>query len=88
VDELKIYPNPVRNDYFGPIAIDGVASNSSVKITDEAGNIVNLLVSKGGQAIWDGTDFNGDRVATGVYFVLAVDKTGKKSTSGKILVLK
>jgi hypothetical protein len=88
VDKLKIYPNPVRYDYFGPIAIDGVASNSSVKITDEAGNTVNLLISEGGQAIWDGTDFNGERVATGVYFVLAVDKTGKKSASGKILVLK
>jgi len=88
VDKLKIFPNPVRNDYFGPIAIDGVASNSSVKITDEVGNIVNQLISEGGQAIWDGTDFNGDRVATGVYFILAVDKTGKKSATGKILVLK
>jgi hypothetical protein len=88
VDKLKIYPNPVKYDYFGPIAIDGMASNSSVKITDKVGNVVNLLISEGGQAIWDGTDFNGERVTTGVYFVLAVDKTGKKSASGKILVIK
>lgn len=88
VEDLKIFPNPVRNDYFGPIAIDGVASNSSVKITDELGNIVNQLISEGGQAIWDGTDFNGERVSTGVYIILAVDKTGKNSASGKVLMLK
>jgi hypothetical protein len=88
VEDLKIFPNPVRNDYFGPIAIDGVASNSSVKITDELGNIVNQLISEGGQAVWDGTDFNGERVATGVYVILAVDKTGKQAASGKVLMLK
>lgn len=88
VEDLKIFPNPVRNDYFGPIAIEGVASNSSVKITDELGNIVNQLISEGGQAVWDGTDFNGDRVATGVYVILAVDKTGKQAASGKVLMLK
>jgi len=88
VDQLKVYPNPVRQDYFGPIAIDGVASNSSVKITDETGNIVNLLISEGGQAVWYGTDFNGDRVATGVYFIYATDRTGKKKASGKVLIIK
>ena len=88
VEDLKIFPNPVRNDYFGPIAIDGVASNSSVKITDELGNVVNQLISEGGQAVWDGTDFNGERVATGVYVILAVDKTGKNAASGKVLMLK
>ena len=88
VENLKIFPNPVRNDYFGPIAIDGVASNSSVKITDEVGNVVNQLISEGGQAVWDGTDFNGERVSTGVYIILAVDKTGKNAASGKVLMLK
>ena len=88
VENLKIFPNPVRNDYFGPIAIDGVESNSSVKITDELGNVVNQLISEGGQAVWDGTDFNGERVSTGVYIILAVDKTGKNAASGKVLMLK
>lgn len=87
VDQLNVFPNPVRNDYYGPIAIDGAAANSSVKITDGSGNVVNQLVSKGGQAIWDGTDFNGNRVSTGVYFILAVDNTGQKSATGKVLIL-
>jgi len=86
-EELLVFPNPVRQDYFGPIAINGTASNSEVKITDSNGNAVNQLVSEGGQAIWDGTNFNGERVATGVYFILSSDDTGEYKVSGKVLIV-
>ena len=88
VEELLVYPNPVRQDYFGPIAISGMASNSSVKITDSKGNAVNQLISEGGQAIWDGNDFNGERVNTGVYFIFATDQDGQEKASGKVLIIK
>ena len=88
VEELNVFPNPVRQDYFGPIAIKGMASNSEVKITDSNGNIVNQILSEGGQAIWDGTDFNGDRVGTGVYFFFASDKEGTNKANGKVLIIK
>lgn len=88
VEELLVYPNPVRQDYFGPIAISGMASNSSVKITDSKGNAVNQLISEGGQAIWDGTDYNGERVSTGVYFIFASDQDGQEKASGKVLIIK
>ena len=88
VEELTVYPNPVRQDYFGPIAISGMASNSDVKITDSGGNAVNQIISEGGQAIWDGTDFNGNRVNTGVYFIFASDQTGQNKASGKVLIVK
>ena len=35
--EVLVYPNPVNPDYFGPIAIKGLAENSYVKITDIGG---------------------------------------------------
>lgn len=87
-EELLVFPNPIRQDYSGPIAINGTSSNAEVKITDSNGNAVNQLISEGGQAIWDGTDFNGDRVSTGVYFIFSSDDTGEYKASGKVLIVK
>jgi hypothetical protein len=71
--EAYAYPNPVRPDYTGPIAIKGLARDANVKITDVNGNIVFETKALGGQAIWQGNDFNGRRVATGVYLVFATN---------------
>lgn len=65
------YPNPVRSDYDGPIAIYGLARDANVKITDVAGNLVYEGQALGGQAVWNGRDYLGRRVATGVYLVYA-----------------
>ncbi|MDA3824082.1 MAG: hypothetical protein PF450_15915 [Bacteroidales bacterium] len=67
--DVKVYPNPVREDYYGPIAIKGLLAETTVKITDISGNLVQEIESFGGQAVWDGTDFNGRRVSTGVYLI-------------------
>jgi len=65
------YPNPVPPEYNGPIAIRGLANDVDVKITDVNGKLVYETQSLGGQAIWDGTDFLGQRVSTGVYLVFS-----------------
>ncbi len=69
--ELEVFPNPVRPDYSGPIAIKGLAENAEVFITDVAGRLVNETRSLGGQAIWNGLDLNGEPVAGGVYLVFS-----------------
>jgi len=65
------FPNPVRPDYNGPIAIKGLVENAEVKITDVNGHLVFETSSLGGQAIWNGQDYNGNRAATGVYLVFS-----------------
>ncbi len=72
-DQIIAFPNPVRPDYQGIIAIKGFARDANVKVTDANGSIVFETKAFGGQAIWDGKDFNGRRVSTGVYFVLATN---------------
>lgn len=69
--EVKVYPNPVRPDYEGPIAIEGLARDANVKITDLHGQLVYETTALGGRAIWYGTDYNGRRVQSGVYLVFA-----------------
>ncbi|MGM0478251.1 MAG: hypothetical protein ACQERC_03430 [Bacteroidota bacterium] len=66
---VKVFPNPVRPDYFGPVTIQGIAFNSSVKVTDIAGNLVYQTTSNGGTATWDGQTLDGERAATGVYLI-------------------
>jgi sugar lactone lactonase YvrE len=65
------YPNPVRPDYDGPIAVYGLANDANVKITDVAGNLVYEGKAYGGQAVWDGRDYLGRRAASGVYLIFA-----------------
>lgn len=68
------YPNPVQANYDGPIAIQGLARDANVKITDVAGNLVFEGKSLGGQAVWDGRDYLGRRVASGVYLIYATSE--------------
>ena len=86
--KVYAYPNPVRENFTGLIAITGLENNSYIKITDSYGNLVYETKSEGGQAVWDGNNFNGQHVATGIYMVFAVtiDKSEKVVT--KILVVR
>ena len=68
---ILVYPNPVRPDYTGPIAIKGLARDANVKITDITGRLVYETQALGGQAIWDGNDYNGRRANSGVYLVFS-----------------
>ena len=83
------YPNPVRPEYSGFITIRGLMDNSLVKIVDAAGNPVFTGRSTGGMITWDGNNSTGERVKTGVYYVLA-SQNENDSYSGavtKILVV-
>ncbi len=83
-----VYPNPVRENYTGPIAISGLLRDSEIRITDTRGNLIFKTVSNGGKAIWDGKNTDGMRVATGVYFALSSDSEGNSTCVSKILVIK
>lgn len=88
-EELIVYPNPVRPDYEGQIAIKGFKKdNTDVKITDSNGKEVMHLKSLGGQAIFDGRDFNGRKLSTGVYYIFSYSEGGENKSVGKFLIVK
>ncbi len=80
---IQIFPNPVRPDYEGPIAIRGLTRDANVKITTPAGQLVYETRTLGGQAIWDGRDYNGNSVGSGVYLVFSSDSTQRFGVSVK-----
>ena len=87
--DIYAYPNPVQPNYRGTITIAGLMQNSLVKITDPAGNVVRTLKSTGGMALWDGRNFNGDEVGSGVYLVLASQSdSGSSAATTKILIIR
>ncbi|PTM14951.1 MAG: hypothetical protein DA408_01270 [Bacteroidetes bacterium] len=67
----QVFPNPVRPEYDGPITVRGLAENANVKITDVNGKLVYETEALGGQLVWNGRDYNGRRVQTGVYLIFA-----------------
>lgn len=88
--QVYAYPNPVRPEYSGPIAIKGLVRDANVKITDINGKLVYETKALGGQAIWDGNDYNGTRASTGVYLVFSVNENINQDAAAlvtKILII-
>ncbi len=85
--DLLVFPNPVKENYTGPIAIRGITANGNVKITDVAGNVVYETKAKGGMATWDGNNFSGKRAHTGVYLVFATDEKGDNTCVTKLFLV-
>lgn len=82
--QVLVFPNPVPPGYAGTIGIRGLAENATVKITELDGRLVFQTRALGGQAVWDGKDYRGRRISTGVYLVLVSD--GKKETMATKIV--
>ena len=85
--DVVVYPNPVRQGYSGLVGIKNLVTNSLVKITTIDGSFVTHLYSEGGQAVWDCTTINGDKVAPGIYLIFVSDESGKETYATKILIM-
>jgi hypothetical protein len=83
---IHAYPNPVRADYNGKITIVGLTYDCNVKIVDAAGYLINEGESNGGMYSWNGRNMRGEKVASGVYYVLTYDSNGKEGVATKILI--
>jgi hypothetical protein len=86
-NNLLVFPNPVPPGYSGTIAIRGVPDNAFVKITEMNGRLVYQTRALGGQAVWNGNDYSGNRVASGVYLVLIADENNQQKVAAKIVFI-
>jgi len=84
---VLVFPNPVPPGYNGTIAIRGVAENAIVKIIELDGRLVYQTKALGGQAVWDGKDYKGRKISTGIYLVLISNDDGSEKTSTKIVFI-
>ena len=86
-EEVLVFPNPVPSGYAGTIAIRGLVNNANVKITELDGRLVYQTRALGGQAVWDGRNYKGQKIASGVYLVLVSDDNKKERTAAKIFFI-
>lgn len=85
--KITIFPNPVRPGYDGPITINGLPTNATVKITDIAGRVVYEMISNGGTAVWDGNNFDGVRAQTGIYLFITANEDDEDAHVTKLLLV-
>lgn len=88
--ELFVYPSPfILGEGNSLLTIDGLIKESDIKIISLNGNLVNEFSSPGGRiAFWDGKDIDGRFVSSGVYFIVAYDKDGNNTITGKVAVIR
>jgi len=91
LEEIKkpfVFPNPVPSGYTGAIAIKELPNNAWVKITELDGRLVYQTRSLGGQAIWNGKNYKGERVNSGAYLIIVSNQDNTDQVAGKIFFIK
>ncbi len=86
-EEVLVFPNPVPPGFTGTIAIRGLVNNAIVKITELDGRLVYQTRALGGQAVWDGKNYRGQKISSGVYLVLVSDDGRKERIATKIFFI-
>ena len=86
---LAISPNPFFLPAATSLKIDGLMQGSTIKILTVSGALVKNIQTAGGRVgYWDGTDQNGNTVASGIYIIVAVSGDGSTVTNGKVAVVR
>ncbi|WP_396152782.1 two-component regulator propeller domain-containing protein [Flavobacterium sp.] len=88
LQNVYIYPNPVRPEYSGTVKISGLMDKVNLKITDIEGNLVFETTSSGGTVEWDTTAFGKYKVASGVYMVFVSSSDAAETTVKKIMIIR
>ncbi|WP_187478262.1 hypothetical protein [Amniculibacterium sp. G2-70] len=85
---VLVYPNPVvYAQYKGNVTFRGLAMKTNIRIADVAGNLVHQGIARGGFYEWNLNNQRGNRVASGVYFVLMTNEDGTDKATAKIAVV-
>jgi len=88
LNNVYVYPNPVRPDFLGTVKVSGLMDKAHVKIADITGNLVYEAISEGGTIEWDTTAFSKYKVASGVYMVFVSSEDGAETKVKKIMIIR
>ncbi|SFD36377.1 type IX secretion system anionic LPS delivery protein PorZ [Flavobacterium phragmitis] len=88
LNNVYVYPNPVRPTYTGTVKVAGLIDKANIKITDIEGNLVFETTSSGGTIEWDTTAFGKYKVASGVYMVFISAQDGGETKVKKVMIIR
>lgn len=89
-DELSIYPNPLnyRQSTTTNVTIEGLPARSRVKILSVDGILIDEFSATGGRVQWQANNKSGGQLASGIYVIAAIDLSGGKSRTAKLVVIR
>jgi hypothetical protein len=87
LDNVTIFPNPVRPNYSGLIGFKGLKDQSTLKIATLSGRLIFETKSQGGTASWNLLDYTGKRARGGIYLVFIVSGDRTEKLAGKLAVI-
>lgn len=88
LENIVVFPNPVRPSFRGAVRIEGLTTNSNVKITDIVGNLVYEENTIGGSISWDTTAFGKHKVASGVYLIIITGPLAQETQIAKLMIIR
>ncbi len=88
LENVYVYPNPVRPEFTGTVKISGLIDRATIKIADIEGNLVYETTSEGGTIEWDTTAFGKYKVASGVYMIFISAEDGIETKGKKVMIIR
>ena len=90
MQQLHVFPNPYsyERNHGEPIVLEGLTDNTTVSILTVDGRLVRRFTTRGGRTTWDGLDASGNRVATGVYFIVANENSGNQVGRARLVMVR
>ena len=88
LNNVYVYPNPVRPEFTGTVKVAGLLNKANIKITDIEGNLVYETTSEGGTIEWDTTVFGKYKVASGVYMIFISAQDGGETKVKKVMIIR
>ncbi|MBO6622998.1 MAG: hypothetical protein JJ892_12975 [Balneola sp.] len=86
--ELKVFPNPFNYDKNDQVIIEGLSDETKVKVLGVDGTVLNSFSTNGGRVSWNGRDSSGNKLGSGIYYVVAVDSEGSSKGVGKVVIVR
>ena len=86
--DISCYPQPFDPQFDGELTIDGLSEESQIRILTISGDFVKEITSYSRKAIWDGKDFRGNYVSSGVYVISASSASKGNAGIAKIAVIR
>lgn len=88
LNDVYVYPNPVRPNFTGTVKVAGLLDKANIKITDIEGNLVHETTSEGGTIEWDTTAFGRYKVSSGVYMIFISAQDGGETKVKKVMIIR
>jgi hypothetical protein len=85
--DIICYPQPFNTKNNPTLTIEGLAGKSDIRITTVGGELIRKIDALGDKIHWDGKDYSGNFVKSGVYLILASSGVSNLQSVQKIAVI-